>query len=521
MFRLVSDKHALKKAANLLADKISAGEIKTKNQLENEKIRIAKKYSFGKIPKNAELLPLMEKKEDLSEVKKLLSMKPVRTASGVANIAVMWSSDIDIGNEKTFSCPADCIYCPQGKNSPKSYMGVEPTTLRAIRNNYDPYKQLENRLHHFHITGHPTDKCELILMGGTFTAMNNPFRRNFIKRCYDALNEKNSSTLEEAIRLNETAPNRCVGLTIETRSDFCDEKIISEILGYGTTRVEIGVQSTSNSILKKVNRGHDTRCNKDAFSRLRKAGLKITAHWMPGLTGLFELDLNKEISLFSRLFSDPSYRPDELKIYPTLVIPGTKLHEMWKAGKYKGLSEEEMAYLLVELKKRVPGYVRIKRVMRDISEHEVSTGPSKTNLRQMVKESGAECNCIRCREVGLSRKEPENIELCSEEYEASGGREFFISYEDPGERLLVGFIRLRLDSKATVRELHVYGNMASLHEKGGWQHHGYGAGLLKKAEEIAKENGYASIRITSGVGVRNYYRRLGYRLENCYMTKAI
>ena len=513
-----------------LLDKIRSGEIKTHEQLELAKARFAKKHSLKKIPKNAEILNALNEKE-YSEFADFLKTKPVRTSSGVANIAVMW-----LPHDPKDSCPGNCIYCPQGTvanhNVPKSYTGTEPTTLRALRNKFDPYEQIKNRLHHFHILGQLVDKCELIIMGGTFLSWTAGERNEFVKRCFDAFNDCDSINLEAAQKTNETAKKRVIGLTIETRADFCKDEHIREMLRLGCTRVELGIQSTSDIILKLINRGHVCKENIDAIARLKRAGLKVTAHWMPGLTGLYGLDIDEEVELFKQLFI-ADYQPDEIKIYPVLVIEGTVLYDLWKHGKFKPLTKEQMCELLIELKKHVPSHVRIKRVMRDISEKEVSAGPATTNLRQLVHNTinayknipsnTTVCKCIRCREVGLQNKEPKNVELTISNYEASNGKEYFISFEDAAQQLLLGFCRLRIDDDkiGKIRELHVYGKMAQIGKKGDVQHRSLGKQLMQKAEEIAKSHGCKTVQVTSGVGAREYYKKLGYEPDSVYMAKSI
>ncbi|MBI3190889.1 tRNA uridine(34) 5-carboxymethylaminomethyl modification radical SAM/GNAT enzyme Elp3 [archaeon] len=522
----------LRDACNEIISGILDGRI-TRNNFENEKLVIARSHEIGKIIKNVEIFQFVDKNDKNYELlKNFFKTKPIRTSSGVANISVMWIGP----GEKYFSCPGSCIYCPQGTAPingtmipvPKSYTGSEPTTMRAVRNNYDPYLQVANRLKQLHIIGHSTDKCELIIMGGTFTAMPFEFQENFVKNCLDAMNNQISDTLEKSQAKNESAENRCIGLTIETRADFCSKRHVDEMLELGCTRLELGVQSTSDEILERINRGHGTNENKKAIELLKKSGLKVTAHWMPGLTGLFgEIDEKKEIELFKQLFSDPSYRIDELKIYPVLVLPNTGLYELWKSGKYHPLTKEQAIDLLIEIKKIVPRYVRIKRIMRDISEHESEAGASTTNLRQLAKirmgKLDIKCNCIRCREVGLNNKKPENASLIVDEYDASGGREFFISYEDVKNSLLLGFARLRIDNEtARIRELHVYGESTPIgHESIHTQHRGVGKMLMAKAEEIAHTNGCEKIFVTSGIGVRDYYKKLGYAFDGIYMAKNL
>ena len=506
-----------------LLDQIRSGQVTNARQFERAKTRFARKHAMPKTPKNADILNVLSD-EEYREFAAFLKTKPVRTASGVANIAVMW-----LPERPQDSCSSHCIYCPQGtprnRAVPKSYTGTEPTTMRALRNNFDPHRQIENRLHHFRILGQPADKCELIVMGGTFPEWQLAEQERFIKSCFDAFNGKDSANLQDAQRLNETAPHRVVGLTIETRADWCSDTTINDLLRFGCTRVEIGVQSTSDRILELIKRGHDCKENVRAIARLKRAGLKVTVHWMPGLTGLYGLDLREEVELFKQLFT-PGYSPDELKIYPTLVIDGTVLHRLWREGRYTPLTKEQMSSLLFELKRHVPPWVRIKRVMRDISEREVSAGPRTTNLRQLTKEASVHdqwpCVCIRCREIGLQDCTPERTELLVSEYEASGGKELFISFEDREQRLLLGFCRLRIDAGvATVRELHVYGTMARLGEAGIVQHRSLGSQLLEKAETIAQDRGCTCVRVTSGIGVREYYRKRGYEQRGYYMVKQL
>lgn len=519
-----------------LIEKIRSGKIKNQSQLEKQKTKIAKKHNIDKVVKNAELIQFLKKDDrDCKKLYRFLKIKPVRTASGVANIAVMWQDK----NNISMSCPGNCIYCPQGQftdakgvlqSVPKSYTGSEPATMRAVRASYDPYEQTKNRLWQLDIIGHPTDKCELIIMGGTFLAAKESFQENFVKRCLDAFNEKQSKTVEQAIKKNEKAKHRCVGLTIETRADYCKSRHIKQMLKLGCTRVEIGVQTTDDEILEKINRGHTVKENIQAIKLAKQAGLKVCVHWMPGLTGLNKLDIKKEIEMFKELFENPDYQPDELKIYPTLVIPETKLHEIWKNKKFQALTTENAIDLLIELKKYIPKYIRVKRVMRDISHKEVVAGPNITNLRQKTHEKMYEktknniCNCIRCREVGLQKKKPEHIKLNKMEYEASEGKEIFLSFEDNKNNLLLAFLRLRIDDSDTakIRELHVYGPMVEIGKKSKHtQHKGYGKKLLKESEKPAKRYGKSKIQVTSGVGVRSYYSKLGYKLAGHYMVKNV
>ena len=505
-----------------IAREIVAGRIKNRSELEKAKAEIARKLKLGRFIKNAEIYEASGMDE---RIRDFLRIKPVRSISGVSVIAVMI---------KPLSCPFRCIYCPTG-DAAKSYVGVEPSALRAKRNNFDPYLQTKDRLRQFEIIGHPNDKCEVIIMGGTFLSTSPSYQEWFVKRVYDALNGKASGNLEEAKKTNETAKHRCIGLTIETRPDFSREKHINRMLEFGATRVELGVQTLDDGLLEKVKRGHGTKEVREATQLLKDSSFKIVYHWMPGLTGLEKKDLKRELKLFREMFENPAYRPDMLKIYPTLVIPGTELFELWKNGEYEALTEEETIGLIAEMKQHVPEWVRIMRIQRDIAEQKIVAGNRKTNLRQLIHEfmdeHGMSCKCIRCREIG--RKPAEELEMVEREYKASHGREIFISFESPSRDSIAGYLRLRfpfrpfreelLDS-ALIRELHVYGSEVPVGEKPSsrqWQHRGLGRKLMERAEEIAKQAGYGKIAVISGVGVREYYRKLGYFLEGPYMVKRI
>ncbi len=518
-------KNNYENAIKEIIEKIRVGNI-SKSKLEILKTKISKKYNLNRIIKNAEIYEFSGEDESLKDI---LSIKPVRTQSGISAIALM---------TKPYQCPGQCIYCPTAVGAPKSYTGVEPAALRAKMNNFDPKKQIESRLRQFEIIGHPNEKCEIIIMGGTFLAMPSHYKEWFVKSIYDSLNGKISSTLEEAKKTNETAKHRCIGLTIETRPDYSREEHIREMLRYGTTRVELGVQSTDDEILKLVKRGHDVHESIRATQLAKDSALKVCYHMMPGLTGLYgEIDLKKEFNDFKKIFDSEDFRPDLLKIYPTLVIPGTELYEMWKRGEYKPLSLEETVELLIKIKSIIPKWVRIQRIQRDISSKKIVAGPIMTNLRQYIHEimdkRGLKCNCIRCREIGRHpsdfEKEPE---LNVIKYNASGGTEYFISYET--ENAIWGHVRLRIPNKpfieelnkktGLIRELHVYGQQIPIGKKGlgnTAQHHGFGKRLMKKAEEIAKDSGMESIAVISGVGVREYYRKLGYKLKGPYMCKEV
>ncbi len=515
------------KAIKELVVKIREGDIKTKRQLERAKRLVSDKYGLAEIIRNSELLEMLEESEK-QKYRVLLMKRPVRSASGVVIVAVM---------APPASCPGRCIYCPQGKDAPKSYTGYEPASMRAKRMGFDPYKQVSHRINQLEAVGHATDKVELIIMGGTFPSLPAEEQKHFIKRCFDALNEKDAKTLEEAHNLNEKARHRCVALTIETRPDFCKEEHINLMLEFGTTRVELGVQSLNEEVLRKVNRGHSVDDVVRATQLLKDSGLKVCYHLMPGLFQSMEED----IDMFRKLFKDERFMPDMLKIYPTLVIEGTELFEMWKKGEYVPLDNESAAEIIARAKAFIPEWCRIMRVQRDIPARLISAGVTASNLREHVqkkaKELGIRCRCIRCREAGHKfYKEnlvPEKEEMVVRAYKASRGKEFFISIEDTEKDILLGFCRLRFpckpfrpelrDNVAVVRELKVFGTALplSIRSKLSFQHKGYGRRLMKKAEKIAKAHGYEKLAVISAVGTRAYYRKLGYEREGVYMVKEL
>ena len=446
--------------------------------------------------------------------------KPRRSLSGVAVIAVM---------APAFDCPGQCVYCFRGPDAAQSYTGLEPAARRAIRYNYDPYKITHNRIRQLEQNGHPTDKLDVIVMGGTFDFFPPGFQTNFVKQIFDACNGSDSGTLEEAHALNEKAKHRVIGLTFETRPDRATPETLNRLLGFGMTRIELGVQSVFDDVLRLVNRGHGVAETARATRDCKDLGLKVTYHIMTGLPGSSP---DKDLEMFRTLFSDSRFQPDMLKIYPTLVVPGSELEVWMREGRYMPPTTQETVELLAKAKPLVPPWVRIMRVQRDVPVPAVSAGLDKGNLRELVwarlKEKGERCRCIRCREV-LEETELKP-ELVERRYRASGAEEVFLSFEDRQKDRLVGFLRLRLlerhirpelSDSAIVREIRVYGPEARIGEKGLWQHRGMGKKLMERAEEISKQAGYRRLAVISGVGVRPYFRKLGYRLEGPYMVKNL
>jgi elongator complex protein 3 len=460
-----------------------------------------------------------------------MMVKPAKTASGVAVIAVM---------PKPYECPhGRCTYCPGGieYNTPLSYTGTEPATRAAQKFGYDPYDQVRNKMDQLSGRGHDTGKAEIVIVGGTFPFMPSDYQRNFAKACYDALNGSVSESLEGAIRANEVAENRCVGFTVETKPDYCLEPHIDLMLELGVTRVEIGVQSLQEQVYRQVNRGHTLQDVISAFRSARESGYKIVAHMMPGLPGSTP---ERDIEDFQRLFSDEAFMPDMLKIYPTLVLNGTGLYKLHAAGKYRAYDDQDLINVIAEAKKMTPRWVRIMRVQREIESSDIVAGPRSGNLRQFVlqklRKEGRKCECIRCREAGLQKRYPSDAEviLRRQDYRACGGREIFLSYEDKNGDTIMGFLRLRqladphrkeLMGSAIVRELHVYGQAIGVGSKevgDSYQHRGYGGNLLKEAERIASsELGVGKISVISAVGTRQYYKKLGYARDGPYVSKVL
>ncbi|MCD6478171.1 MAG: tRNA uridine(34) 5-carboxymethylaminomethyl modification radical SAM/GNAT enzyme Elp3 [Candidatus Aenigmarchaeota archaeon] len=497
----------------------------SKSQIQELKTKLASKYKT-EIPGNEYILSMARKIGAPSNVIEKFKRKPSRTLSGVSIVAVMTSPH---------PCPhGTCVYCPKNPDVPQSYADNEPAVMRGKALDFDPYKQVETRIMQLGIIGHPTDKIELIIMGGTFTARNPNYQEWFVKGCYDGMNGFVSKSLEEAKKNNEKAKHRCVGLTVETRPDYMKKEEINQILEYGSTRVELGVQNPDDKIYEITKRGHRIKDVVESTKLLKDSGFKICYHLMPNLP---ESNLKKDLRMFKKIFTNSDYKPDMLKIYPTLVVRNAELEKWWREGKFKPYSDEELIDLLCKVKSIIPKYMRIMRLQRDVPKQEIVAGCKYSNLRQIVqremKERRLMCRCIRCREVGHRIREGWYIgvfKLNVEKYKASGGTEFFLSYEDDNETL-VGFLRLRIPYKSfrpelqgstIVRELHVYGPEVPIGKRSKhFQHKKFGEKLLKEAERISKENGFNKIAVISGVGVREYYRKFGYRLEGPYMTKKI
>jgi len=513
----------------------------SREKITNIKGRIGKTYELKRVIKNATILSFAtEEERDL--ITKLLKRRTTRTLSGVSVIAIM---------TKPLPCPGTCIYCPGQDSQPgekvaQSYTGQEPAALRSIHNNYDPYRQVKSRIRDLEAIGHEVDKIELIIMGGTFLSADIKYQEKFVKGALEGIIDNKVDTLEEAKNLAEKSKRRVVGITVETRPDYCKENHIDSMLNFGTTRVEIGIQTIYDDIYNLVKRGHTTADSIESIRIAKDAGLKINTHIMPNLPGS---SIDKDLQLFEKLFSNPEYQPDMLKIYPTLVIAGTELYKWWKKGKYIPYSDNELIDLIAQVKNDIPPYVRIQRIMRDIPATLIKAGCKHSNLRQLVQEKLKEldrtCKCIRCREYGISKKKIiinneffNEIKLYRLNYDASKGNEIFLSYENKEEDYLIGYLRLRKPSEFAhrkelndgntliVREIKVVGELVPKDSRPTKhtqiQHRGYGKLLMKNAEKISGEDFDAKkLAVISGIGARDWFYDLGYKPDGPYVSKLI
>ncbi|XP_007192785.2 elongator complex protein 3 isoform X1 [Balaenoptera acutorostrata] len=509
--------------------------------LNKVKTRTAAKYGLSAQPRLVDIIAAVPPQYRKVLVPKLKA-KPIRTASGIAVVAVMC---------KPHRCPHIsftgniCVYCPGGPDSDfeystQSYTGYEPTSMRAIRARYDPYLQTRHRIEQLKQLGHSVDKVEFIVMGGTFMALPEEYRDYFIRNLHDALSGHTSNNIYEAVKYSERSLTKCIGITIETRPDYCMKRHLSDMLTYGCTRLEIGVQSVYEDVARDTNRGHTVKAVCESFHLAKDSGFKVVAHMMPDLPNV---GLERDIEQFTEFFENPAFRPDGLKLYPTLVIRGTGLYELWKSGRYKSYSPSDLIELVARILALVPPWTRVYRVQRDIPMPLVSSGVEHGNLRELafarMKDLGIQCRDVRTREVGIQeihhKVRPYQVELVRRDYVANGGWETFLSYEDPDQDILIGLLRLRKCSEETfrfelvggvsiVRELHVYGSVVpvSSRDPSKFQHQGFGMLLMEEAERIAREeHGSGKIAVISGVGTRNYYRKIGYRLQGPYMVKNL
>ena len=509
----------------------------TRNDLNYAKMQTAARYQLQKMPSNSEIIRLL-KPQERSKLLPLLRRKTTRTISGVTVIATM---------TKPYPCPQPepCAYCPGGPalGVPQSYTGFEPAAMRGLQNKFNPFSQVRTRIQQLQAIGHNVDKIELIIMGGTFPATPLDCQKWFIKRCLDAITAKTSSTLKQAKKNAETSKIRNVGITVETRPDWAKESHVNHMLGMGVTRVEMGVQNPDDEIYNSLGRTHTVQDVIEATRIMKDAGLKIVYHLMPGLPGS---NPRKDLQAFKEIFTGPDFKPDMIKIYPCLVLKGTKAFDWYREGTYSPYMNEEAADVIAEIKRFIPPWVRIMRVQRDIPAQLIVAGVNKSNLRQIVQqklvEKGIKCRCIRCREVGHRmesdsvKANPEDINILTTRYEASEGEELFISAEDPKNDVLIGYLRLRIPSRkahrkevraepcSIVRELHVYGSLVPVgkHLVKAWQHKGYGGILLAEAERVTRQDyNKKKILVISALGTKQYYKRFGYDYDGVYMSKTL
>ena len=505
--------------------------------------QIAKKHRLSNQPPLTAIIAAVPEHYKKYILPKLIA-KPIRTSSGIAVVAVMC---------KPHRCPHIaytgniCVYCPGGPDSDfeystQSYTGYEPTSMRAIRARYDPFEQARGRVDQIKSLGHSVDKVEYIIMGGTFMSLPQDYRDEFISQLHNALSGYLTNNVDEAVEAGEMSNIKCVGITIETRPDYCLDTHLSSMLRYGCTRLEIGVQSLYEDVARDTNRGHTVAAVAETFRLAKDAGFKVVSHMMPDLPNV---GIERDLDQFREYFENPDFRTDGLKIYPTLVIRGTGLYELWRTGRYKNYTPNALIDLVARILALVPPWTRIYRVQRDIPMPLVTSGVENGNLRELalsrMKDFGTTCRDVRTREVGINEVKnkirPSQVELVRRDYAANGGWETFLAYEDPKQDILIALLRLRkcsdthtfrpeLKSQPTslVRELHVYGSAVPVHARDPrkFQHQGYGTLLMEEAERIAmNEHGSRKISVISGIGVRSYYGKLGYTLDGPYMSKVL
>ena len=454
----------------------------------------------------------------------LLRVKPTRTISGVAPVTVL---------TEPYPCPGECIFCPEVAGMPKSYLADEPGAMRAVSYHFDPFDQTGGRVNAMAELGHSVDKVELLILGATWSCYPAAYQEWFVRRCLEALNRVEASTLEEAQRLNETAAHRNVGLVVETRPDLISAGEVRRLRWLGVTKVQLGLQSLNDEILNLNRRGHSVADARRAMRLLRLAGFKIAVHWMPNLLGATP---EGDLADFRRLWDNPAYRPDELKIYPTALLPNTALYDHWRRGAYQPYDEETLVELLVECKALIPPYCRVNRLMRDIPSHHIVAGVKKSNLRQLIRREmgrrGMACRCVRCREVRQRAVDTQALRLQHVSYDTDATREWFLSMTTAEDRL-AGYLRLSLPQAeptitelrecAIIREVHVFGPAQELGRRRGEvaQHAGLGSRLIEAAVQIARQEGYRRVAVIAAVGTRPYYRRRGFELGELYMQRSI
>ena len=485
-----------------------------------------------------EMVAAGEMEEDARLLERI-RMKPMRTLSGVTTVTVL---------TKPYPCPGKCIFCPTDVRMPKSYLPDEPGAMRAVEHQFDPYAQVRSRIEQLQSLGHPTDKIELLILGGTWSSYKRDYQEWFVKRCFDAMNGINNKgheehkgewkvedgELEKDHSINETASHRNVGLVIETRPDEITLDEIRWLRHLGVTKVQMGAQSLDDRILEMNKRGHDVECTRRATALLRSAGFKIVLHWMPNLHGATPESDRED---FERLWTD--FCPDEIKIYPNQLLANAELYEYWQRGEFQPYTTQVLIDLIADIKPTIPRYCRVNRVIRDIPSTNVVDGNRRTSLRQDVHEElkhrGTRCQCVRCREVRGKSVTTGALELSDFVYQAGAAEEHFISFVTPEDKL-AGFVRLSLPAKdspntgmadlkgaALIREVHVYGQSLPVgaEKDGAAQHAGLGTRLLEEAERVARANGFERMAVISAVGTRGYYLGRGFERGELYQVKKI
>jgi len=556
------------KQLNILVKKLVLKRISSLDEFSKLKHKLAGQLKIPPV-RNSDILRTYRELKKKKQIKtnvfldKKLKKRPIRSLSGVAVVAVL---------TKPWPCPGKCLYCPLEKGVPKSYLSGEPAVERAKLLKYNPYEQVKKRIEVLKNNNHPVDKIELIVIGGTWSYLPKKYQTWFIKRCFDGANNSISKDLKTAQKKNETTKHRLIGITLETRPDYINTQELIRMRSLGCTRVEIGVQAIDDQILKLNTRGHKTTETIEATRLLKDAGFKICYHFMPGLYGSSP---QKDLTMFKKLFTNQDFQPDMLKIYPCVVTKGSKLYRLYKNKKYKPYTDKQLISLLIKMKSVIPEYIRINRLIRDIPAYQIQGGSKISNLREFVqkqmKEEKKICSCIRCREIKNEKININNLRLKKQKYIASQGQEIFLSFENikqnspPHQKFgsggkLAAFLRLRLPqinnqtlpglkNAAIIRELHTYGQLVEIKKtnkqslkflrgsqtkkqdflvrltSGNYrkavQHLGLGKKLMAEAEKIAKKQGYKKIAVISGIGVRDYYRHLGYRLQNTYLVKNL
>jgi elongator complex protein 3 len=489
--------------------------------------------SGGLLPKSLLVITyqeLVESGEWLPEADFLtrIRMKPVRTLSGVTTVTVL---------TKPYPCPGKCIFCPDDERMPKSYLPDEPGAMRGLQNEFDPFRQVFSRIVALENTGHPTDKIELLILGGTWSAYRRDYQENFILRCLEALNGAPSATLEEAQTRNETADHRLVGLVIETRPDEINPAELAWLRRLGVTKVQMGAQSLDDRILALNQRGHTAAETLRACGLLRAAGFKTVLHWMPNLLGATP---DSDRLDFARIWQD-GYAPDELKIYPCQLLIDTGLHTHWQRGEYLPYTQEELVSLIADIKPTIPRYCRVNRIIRDIPSTHVVEGNRRTSLRMDIlaelKKRGQQCQCLRCREVREEQVRVAELTITDLTYPAANAEEHFLQFVTPADSV-AGYLRLSLPTAMTpdlaaalpdlcgaalIREVHIYGQSLAVGKEmsGAAQHIGLGTRLLERAAEIARAAGYTRLAVIASVGTRLYYESRGFARGSLYMVKDL